>query len=98
MFCGQIISSDILPLTLQDTAEEALRIMQEKHVNHLPVVEGERYLGLISEDDLLDEDPDVKLMDIVENLIGSAVKSTDYFLVAVKLSYLFQLDVVPVAN
>lgn len=98
MLCGQIISSDILPLTLQDTAEEALRTMQEKHVNHLPVVEGERYLGLIAEDDLLDEDPDVKLMDIVENLVGSAVKSTDYFLVAVKLSYLFQLDVVPVAN
>ena len=27
MFCGQIISSDILPLNLQDTVEEALRIM-----------------------------------------------------------------------
>jgi hypothetical protein len=35
MFCGQIISSDILPLTLQDTVEEALRVMQEKQVNHL---------------------------------------------------------------
>jgi acetoin utilization protein AcuB len=98
MFCGQIISSEILPLSLQDTAEEALRIMQDKNVNHLPVVEGEKYLGMIAEDDLLDEEPHVKLMDIVDSLVGSAVKSTDYFLVAVKLSYLFQLDVVPVAN
>jgi acetoin utilization protein AcuB len=98
MFCGQIISSEILPLSLQDTTEEALRIMQDKNVNHLPVVEGEKYLGMIAEDDLLDEEPHVKLMDIVDSLVGSAVKSTDYFLVAVKLSYLFQLDVVPVAN
>jgi len=98
MFCGQIISSDILPLTLQDTAEEALRIMQEKQVNHLPVVEGDKYLGMIAEDDLLDEDPGIILLDIVDSLVGSAVKSTDYFLVAVKLAYLFQLDVVPVAS
>jgi acetoin utilization protein AcuB len=98
MFCGQIISSDILPLTLQDTAEEALRIMQEKQVNHLPVVEGDKYLGMIAEDDLLDEEPGIILLDIVDSLVGSAVKSTDYFLVAVKLAYLFQLDVVPVAS
>ena len=67
-------------------------------MNQLPVVEGEKYLGMIAEDDLLDVEPGVRLFDILENLDGSAVKSTDYFLVAVKLAYLFQLDVIPVAN
>lgn len=98
MFCGQLISSDIVPLNLQDTVGYALMIMDEKKVTTLPVVEGEKYLGMVDEDDLLDADPSHKLADVASELVGSAVRPGDYFLVAVKLSYLYHLDIVPVAN
>jgi predicted transcriptional regulator len=98
MFCSQLISSEIIPLTLQDSVGYALQVMDDKKVSHLPVVEGDKYLGMIDEDDLLDEGADTKLIDIAGELVGNAVRSSDYFLVAVKLCYLYQLDLVPVAN
>jgi acetoin utilization protein AcuB len=98
MFCSQLISSEIVPLTLQDTVGYALQMMDDKKVSHLPVVEGDKYLGMIDEDDLLDEKVDTKLIDVANELVGNAVRSSDYFLVAVKLCYLYQLDLVPVAN
>lgn len=98
MFCSQLISSEIIPLTLQDTVEYAMQVMEEKRVSHLPVVEGDKYLGMIDEDDLLDQEPETKLIEIAEELVGNAVRASDHFLVAVKLCYLYQLDLVPVAN
>ncbi len=98
MFCGQLISSDITPLNLQDTVGYALAVMDEKKVSSLPVVEGEKYLGMIDEDDLLDSKADTKLVDVAGELIGQAVRPGDYYLVAVKLCYLYQLDIVPVSN
>lgn len=98
MFCSQLISSEIVPLTLQDTVGFAMQMMDERKVSHLPVVEGDKYLGMIDEDDLLDEEPDTKLLEVADELVGNAVKPNDYFLVAVKLCYLYQLDLVPVSN
>jgi CBS domain-containing protein len=72
--------------------------MEQRHVKQLPVVEGDKYLGMVEEDDLMDEDPDTQIVDLVGSLIGTAVRGNDYFLVAVKASYLYDLDLVPVSN
>jgi acetoin utilization protein AcuB len=98
MFCGQLIASEILPLNVHDPVHEALRLMEEMELNHLPVVEEEKYLGLVNEEDLLDEDGNQPLEAIQELFIHPAVKATDHFLVAVKLAHLFHLDIVPVMN
>ncbi len=98
MFCSQLISSEIIPLTLQDSVGYAIQVMEDKKVSHLPVVEGDKYLGMIDEDDLLDEKPETKLLEVAGELVGNAVRSGDHFLIAVKLCYLYQLDLVPVAN
>ena len=53
MQAKDIISSSILPLKLKDSADIALKIMQDLHVYNLPVVEKNKFLGLISENDIM---------------------------------------------
>ncbi|NNE29268.1 MAG: CBS domain-containing protein, partial [Saprospiraceae bacterium] len=63
MIAGSIISHDVVPLKTSDTGSEALAIMAEYYIQHLPIVNNEQLLGLISETDVLDHD--------VEEAVGS---------------------------
>lgn len=49
----ELISDMILPVKKTDRVSLALRIMEENRVGHLPVTENNKYLGLISENELL---------------------------------------------
>ena len=53
MFIYQLISSDIPVLRPADTGDKALQLMQELHLSHLSLVEGEEYKALVKEDDIL---------------------------------------------
>ena len=61
MFAGELISQSIPFLQLDDTVGKALQEMSDFHVSHLPVVNEEKYIGLISEDILLDNDENALL-------------------------------------
>jgi predicted transcriptional regulator len=98
MFCGQIISSGIPVCRMVDTVEQVLRQMDELQVSHLPVSGEEKFLGIVAEDDLLDLPPSEKIQAAQEQFFKSFVHVNDYFLVAVKMSYVMQLDLVPVLN
>ncbi len=50
-----ITTSGITPLKTSDTAEFALRMMEEFKVLHLPIVNNEDFLGVIAESDILGE-------------------------------------------
>lgn len=98
MFCGQLISSRFTPLRTTDTVGEALLQMEEKQVSCLPVVDEDHYLGMLREEDLLDEEASLPIADFSDLFSGVAVRSQDHFLVAVKLSHVYDLPLVPVAN
>jgi acetoin utilization protein AcuB len=98
MFCDQIMTYDIQPVSVHDKVSVALAAMEALHLRQLPVVEGDKYLGMIEEDDLMDENPDTTLLELADTLIGTAVRGNDYFLVAVKACHLYELDIVPVSN
>jgi CBS domain-containing protein len=49
----QIISAPVISVTPQHSIEDCLRIMSEKHVRHLPVLEGAKVVGMISIGDLV---------------------------------------------
>lgn len=98
MFCDQIMSYDIQPLSVHDKVSDALLIMEERRLSQLPVVEGDKYLGMIEEDDLLDEKPETSLFTLVGSLVGAAVRGGDHFLIAVKACHLYDLDIIPVSN
>lgn len=54
MIARHLITEEILPLKTSNTGEQALNLMDELKVSHLPIVNGENLLGLISEQDIYD--------------------------------------------
>lgn len=73
--------------------------MDDCNVIHLPVVEEEKYLGLVAEDDLLNAEDDQQL---VESLLGNVSKikvlPNNHFTDAVQAANEYGLAVVPVAD
>ena len=56
MIAENLLSQSIIPLKTSDTGEEALSVMNDYYVKHLPIVNNRQLLGLISEEDILDHD------------------------------------------
>jgi CBS domain-containing protein len=69
MRAEELISEMIPPLKFNETGERALNWMNEFRVSHLPVVKGNQYIGLISENDVYDmPDPALRLDECFLNL------------------------------
>ncbi|UBM63220.1 CBS domain-containing protein [Candidatus Sulfidibacterium hydrothermale] len=54
MIAKNLISDGIMPLKTSDTGKTALSWMEEYKVSHLPIVNNQEFLGLISELDIYD--------------------------------------------
>jgi CBS domain-containing protein len=50
---GEIMPSEIVSVTPEDSVEDCMRLMTEKRVRHLPVVAGTEVVGIISIGDLV---------------------------------------------
>lgn len=99
MLTIDLINNNIPRLQLKDTVSKALRLISDFRVTHLPVVEDEKFLGLISEDDLLDQDqPKLPMELLQEFFIQASVHDNEHFLNAVTCSNQFDTTVVPVVN
>ena len=53
MIAKELLSNSIMPLHTSDTGDMALQMMQVNHVRHFPIVNHEKLLGVISEEDTL---------------------------------------------
>jgi CBS domain-containing protein len=49
----EILSGHVIHVTPKHTVQEALRLMTDHHVRHLPVLEGDRVVGIVSIGDLV---------------------------------------------
>jgi acetoin utilization protein AcuB len=99
MLTGELRSQNLPYLHLQDKVYQALQLMNDNQVTHLPIVDGEKYVGIVSEDDLLQVDNDhVTLATLQQSFGNSFVKSNEHFLKAIQLAAENGLSVVPVVN
>lgn len=99
MLTGELRSQNLPYLHLQDKVYQALQMMNDNQVTHLPIVDGEKYVGIISEDDLLQVDNDHTTLDLLQQSFGnSSVKNSEHFLKAIQLAADNGLSVVPVVN
>lgn len=53
MIAKELINDSFPPLKISDTGLKAINWMEEFRVEHLPIVDGVNYIGLISEEDVL---------------------------------------------
>lgn len=53
MRVSEIMTADVITVTPDHTIDECMRLVTERHVRHLPVVEGDRLVGIISIGDLV---------------------------------------------
>ncbi len=49
----QVMTADLICVSPSDTMEYCMELMTEKHIRHLPVLEGDKLIGLISIGDLV---------------------------------------------
>ncbi len=99
MLTADLINHNIPRLQLQDTVGKAKQLVNDFKLTHLPVVSEKTYLGLISEEDLLDiEDEKVPMELIQEHFVKVSVNDDAHFLNAVSCCNQYDTNVVPVLN
>lgn len=99
MLTVELINSNIPRLKLQDTVSKALQLINDYRVTHLPVVMEDKYLGMVSEEDLLDVEEEKMPIELMqENFVYAAVSENEHFLTAVNCCNQFDTTVVPVIN
>jgi acetoin utilization protein AcuB len=94
------LSSQTLPyLRLDDKVYQALQLMNDNQVAHLPVVDGEKYVGMISEDDLLlSDNENTVLSELQQSFANTSVKNDEHFLRAIQVAAENGLSVVPIVD
>ena len=94
------LNNNLIPrLQLEDSVGKALQLVNDFKVSHLPVVSEAKFLGLISEDDLLDASNHKMYIQLLQDeFLDVSIKENEHFLQAVNLSNLYQTSVVPVVN
>lgn len=98
MLTRELISHSIPYLHNTDKVYHALQLMNEYHVAHLPVVENDNYLGIISEEQLLQSDDEITLDQLSIADETTSVEANDHFLKAIQIAVLNKLSVVPVVE
>jgi len=97
MLTSDLINQNIPRLKPEDSLTKALQLTSDFKATHLPVISNDKFLGLISEDDLLDlEGRHVTIGNLKEHLIAAAVPAEAHFLIAVSCYIQFDTNVIPV--
>src|SRR5690554_5294822 len=95
----ELISDDIPPLRHTDSGEIALQWMDEFKVKHLSVLKNESFVGLVSEDDLLNKaDLGQPLTVLFDHLPRPYVIGTSHIYEVLNIAAIDHLTVVPVLD
>ncbi len=98
MITESLLSNTIIPLQTSDRGEEALEMMSEFSIRHLPIVNNKQLLGLISEEDILDFDATEAIGSYSLSLINPYVQQKDHIFEVMRLLAELDLTLVPVVD
>ena len=98
MLTRDLISNSIPYLHKDDKVFHALQLMNDYHVAHLPVVENESYLGIVSEEQLLQSDDQNMINQLTMTNGTTSVQAKDHFLKAIQTAVINKLSIVPVVE
>ncbi len=98
MLANQLITHHYPTVEPDDKISSAIQLVDDFDVLHISVTDHNKYLGVISKDDLLDADESAPIKSVMGGMLQKAVKFEDHFLVALKLASQNNLSIVPVVN
>jgi len=99
MLTGNLHTQTLPYLRLSDKIFQALELMNENHVEHLPIVDGDKYIGIISEEDLSQADNDHSTLEqFQQSISNAAVKDDEHVLKAIQIAVQNGLTVVPIVG
>ncbi len=96
--CSQLSDQHIKTLEIQDSVANAIEVIEKFDLNHLPVLDGKLFVGLISSDNLFDAEPTESLLSLERYYLKASVKPIDHFSLALRTRAKFSIDFVPVVN
>jgi CBS domain-containing protein len=69
---GELLDGvEVVTIGADDSAEEAIRTMKDHAVRRLPVIDGTRLVGMVSQADIARTLPDARIGDLVEGISGA---------------------------
>ncbi|GAA4307412.1 CBS domain-containing protein [Nibribacter koreensis] len=99
MIAEELINQMVPPLKLSDSGEKAVKWMEEFRLNQLPVVKNRKYLGLVTEDNVLEaKNPDLVLEQIPFDFEHVHVQQNQHFYSVMELAIKNKVQVVPVLD
>ncbi|HUR12343.1 MAG TPA: CBS domain-containing protein, partial [Flavitalea sp.] len=98
MLNKELISTSIPTLNLKDSVFQVLDLMSEFHVKQLPVVEEDKYMGLVFEEDLINLDDSSIIGSISNHFSRVAVQANMHFIESIQTVNDYNLSVVPVVD
>jgi len=99
MLTGNLQTQTLPYLRLSDKVFQALELMNENHVEHLPIVDGDKYVGMISEEDLSQAENDHSTLEqFKQSISNAAVKDDEHVLKAIQTAVQNGLTVVPIVG
>lgn len=99
MLAKELISPFHTTLKTSDTAQKALRIMEEYKVNHIPIVNNIEFLGLISEDDIYQINaPEEPIGNHQLSLVNSSIDQYQHIYDVMTIITNMNLSLVPITN
>jgi acetoin utilization protein AcuB len=99
MIAQDFITDEIPPLKPTDTGLKALGWMDEFKVSHLPIVNGNEYLGIISDTEILDMNNAAdELGNLKQPLVRPHILGHSHIYEALKLISIMRLTVLPVLS
>jgi Mg/Co/Ni transporter MgtE len=95
-YCSQLLETNFSTIDLHDKVEQVLLEFEETNVDYLPVLDGNQFLGIIQEEDILDFSPETEISSVQHVLIKHSVRPNDHILQALRVNSKYYLQVVPV--
>jgi predicted transcriptional regulator len=99
MIANELISYAIPALKTSDTIQKVIDRMLEFRVTHLPIVNNEQFLGLLSEDDTIEvENYDTPVGALSLSLMNPYIFNTQHIYDAIRVFYEQRITVLPVLD
>ena len=99
MLAIELIADTIPPVHTSDSVQKVMERMLEFRIRHLPIVNEQQFLGLVSDADLVEEgDYQASIGSLALSLVNPYVREDQHIYDVIRLFYEQQLTIVPVLD